>query len=380
MISLIDLDVKNKTTLLSNLSFDHPLSDLEIGELINLLSSPMNLSQIYFKDDIDIKSIEQVKLLLEGMPTIDDTKIEKYILKDISANDELQLSKLNFLNIETWNIAYSKEKNRYAITTLAKYNKIKEWFNNAKIDVEGMTLFDKMLYLYDKVKLLEYDSSKKYERLPEIIEEEKANSYGYNLIFKELLNVCQIKSSMGCIKVDGEIGYVTIAMLKDDNFNGIYVFDPSSDTISKDQYKNNLARRINYNFFSITLDKLLSQKGNVEPQGILKVFSSDNIEEFNYLLARYNEKNSCNDIQTYKESFNLDEKNIYEYLHNSVPLQKELICSKVINRVENNDISGMEDDLLNKTIADNYYIRDEELFDTLKVKTQRKLLDMDNLG
>lgn len=375
MISLMDLDVKNKTTLLSNLSFDRPLSDLELGELINLLSSSINLSQVYFKEDIDIKSIEKVKLLLEGLPTVDDSKIEKYILKDISSSDENELANLSFLNIETWNIAYSKEKNRYSITTLAKYKKIKEWFSEARVNVEDKPLFDKILYLYDRVKLLEYASSKKYERLPEIIENSKANSYGYNLLFKELLNVCGIKASMGCVKVDGEISYVTLAILEDDDFSGIYVFDPSSDTISKDQYKNNLARRINYNFFGITLDKLLSQKGNIEPQGILRVFSSSDMEEFDYLLARYNEKNSCNDINAYKQSFGLNEKAIYDALHSSIPVSSEIICSRVINRLESVEPQGIEREFLNKTITDNYYMRDEELFDGLRNKTQKKKHD-----
>lgn len=382
MVKLMDLNIENKTKLLSNLSFDHPLSDSELSDLINLLASPINLSQIYFKDDIDIASIEKVKLLLEGLPTIDDAKIEKYILKKIDENDDMILSNMSFLNIDTWNIAYSKDENRCSITTMAKYRKIKEWFNESRCLKNSENNFNEVLKMYDRVKLFDYDGKSKYGRLPEIISEGKANSYGYNLLFKELLNMNNVPAILVKVNVDNEINYVTLAHLKDkeNDIDGLYIFDPSSDTISKDQYRNNLARRINYNFFGIKLDKFLKQKSNIKEEGILKVLTAPNSFEFEYLLTQYNERNGCNEIREIERVFKTKPKDFYNKLHDTMEIESDIMFGKISNRLAQYNIAGIDKDLFDKTVIENYMLRDNELFKTVHSKNQIKYYDKTSLG
>ena len=169
MVGATDLDISNKISLLSNLSFDHPLTDAEFYDLEQLLSSSVLLSQVYFKDNIDIASIDKVKSLLELLPNIDDSKVEKYIMKTITNLEREQLDNMNFANIDTWNIAYLIEGNKYEITSLTKYRIVNEWFNQVLEEMdskEGLSLLDKICYLYNRVKMFYYDASVKYHRLP----------------------------------------------------------------------------------------------------------------------------------------------------------------------------------------------------------------------
>ena len=136
MIDVMDLNIQNKRILLSNLSFDHPLTFPEINDLINMLSAGTLIGQVYFKDSVDIGSIEQVKLLLEGFPNIDDSRIEKYIMKSIDDREKAILCNMNFQNIDTWNVAYSVDNNKFSITSLSKYRIIDEWFSTTIKEME----------------------------------------------------------------------------------------------------------------------------------------------------------------------------------------------------------------------------------------------------
>ena len=277
MIDVMDLNIQHKSILLSNLSFDHPLTLSEINDLINMLSSGVAIGQIYFKDSIDIGSIEQIKLLLEGLPNIDDSKIEKYIMKSIDGSEKEILDNMSFQNIDTWNIAYAVDKNKFSITSLSKYRIIDEWFSTTIKEMEESELseFEKICYLYDKVKLFQMDSSNKYSRLPEILSLGMANSYGYNLVFKELLSLCGIPCFNDKYSLDNEEGYITVASVDDEKYDihGIYLFEPSMDSISKDMYKHGIARRMNYNFFGVPLQKMSKLNGHLEFGKVLKLLS-----------------------------------------------------------------------------------------------------------
>lgn len=376
MMNMIDLNLNSRIVPISNLSFDHPLSDLEMNGLIETLSAPIALAQVYFKDDVDIDSIEKVKLLLEGLPNIDDAKIEKYIMKDIDNHEKEKINNMSFINIDTWNVAYSKEKNRYSITSLAKYRMVNEWIDRVieEVNNPSFSLMDKVCSLYDKVKLLEYDSRAKYGRIPEIICDGKANSYGYNLLFKELLYICDIPAKIEKFKIDDEDNFITMVVINDDKYeiDGVYFFDPSSDTISHDQYKNNLAKRINYNFFAMTMDKLKSLKYDVKYFGILKALSSVDEIEFRYYLDNYRERNNDEEIENVEKVFGIDIENFYLKTINSNKVSGDKICTILAERVDNFPQNIVDKKFMIKTISDNYEIRDSELFGQYNVKLMSK--------
>jgi len=369
------MSVKNKTMLLSNLSFDHPLFSNEINDLINLLSSGVRIGQIYFKDDIDMDSIEKVKLLLEGLPNIEDEKIEKYIMKSITEDEKKQLDRMTFQNIDTWNIAYSIENNRFSVTSLSKYRLIDEWFDNTiKNMPDNLSQLEKICFIYDKVKLFEFDDNVKYGRLPEIISSGSANSYGYNLIFKELLSMCKVPSIIESYEIDGEKNFITIAEIDDTkyNVNGIYLFDASMDTISKDQYRHGLARRMNYNFFSITTNKLANLNGQVIPHGLLKSLMSNDELEYKHYLNRYNRKYGDVGITQMKSVFKSDMDDIFFKTSSSKEIPDEIIFEIFSNRVDSFTRKKEERETIKKTLISNYMDREDELFSFKSVKQLSK--------
>lgn len=369
------IDLNNKNVLLSNLSFDHPLTSIEVNDLINILSSPILLGQVYFRGDIDIKSIEKIKLLLEGMPNIDDSKVEKYIMKSIDTSEKEKINNMNFLNIDTWNIAYSVGVNQFSITSLSKYRLINEWFNSTIKEMnDDFSPMEKICCLYDKVKLFEYSEEKKYGRVPEIISENKANSYGYNLLFKELLTILDIPAIIESYETDDGINYVTLAKIKDSkhDIDGVYLFDPSSDTILKDQYKNNLARRMNYNFFAITLDKLRSLRGNVKPNGLLKPLMSINEEEYKFYLDKYMKRHTIKECSEIEKKFDMPIDQIYLKILNSMNLNDDIRFEIINCRIDEFSQNIKNKDAIKKTLFDNYIDRDRELFEQNSVKLKSK--------
>lgn len=375
MIDIMGLNLENRTALLSSLSFDHPLTNVELNNLIHTLSVPSNLTQIYFKDDIDIDSIEKIKLLLEGLPNVDDSKIEKYIMIRLDDHKKKCLDDMNFSNISTWNIAYSIDDNKYSITSLAKYRLLNKWLNDIVDEVGNLsTTMDKLCYLYDKVKMLEYNSDGKYERLPEIISDRQANSYGYNLVFKELLSICSIPAKVeNYVTAEGD-NFVTIVLVNDseNNLSNVYLFDPSSDTIPKSQYKNSLARRMNYNFFAITMDKLKTLKGGIKARGLLQVLSASSDSEYAYYLNRYNKRQVKKESSYIETLFGIDMYSLYLKTVNSTNLDIELMNHIFANRVDTYTNDNSSKDVITKTIMTNYIDRDKELFNRKSVKQMSK--------
>ena len=368
MIGNVGLNDNKSVIMMSNLSFDHPLSNIELLDLQNLLISGIPLGQIYFKDNVDINTIEKIKLLLEGLPNVNDASIDKYIMKDINDSEKELLTSMNFINIDSWNISYLKEGNKYSITSLSKYRKIEEWLEQVIYDTcdENLSQLEKVCLLYDKVKMLEFDTNHRYDRIPEIIEDGKATSYGYNLVFKELLMRCSIPSVISKISNEEDDNYITLALINDEKhgINGLYTFDPSMDTIFKDQYKNNLARKMNYNFFCVNMDQLQNIYLKRNMYGILKILSSDDLDEFKHWKNLYESKNENEELDKVKATFGMSIDDIYSKSVNTNTITKSLekYPDNVINK-----------EWLKKAISDNYHTRNSELFSNEYVKKKHKV-------
>ena len=376
MIDVMDLNIQHKSILLSNLSFDHPLTFAEINDLINMISSGVAIGQIYFKDNIDIGSIEQIKLLLEGLPNIDDSKIEKYIMKSIDGNEKEILDNMTFQNIDTWNIAYSVDNNKFSITSLSKYRIIDEWFSTTikEMGESELSTLEKVCYLYDKVKLFQMDSSSKCSRLPEILSLGVANSYGYNLVFKELLSLCGIPCFNDKYSLDNEEGYITVASVDDEKYDihGIYLFEPSMDSISKDMYKHGIARRMNYNFFAAPLQKMSKLNGDIEFGNILKLLSLEDEMEFKYHMDKHKKKREGKDILDIENTFEISFFDIYSIIHSTGEIDIDTFSRLFNSRLDSYTKNSEERDTLKRTIISNYKDRESELFISENVKIMSK--------
>lgn len=358
-----------------NLSFDHPLTPLEIDEFKSMIFSLNNLSQIYFKGNIDIKSIETIKNLLSISGYVDDKMIEKCVAVMLSRKDLDALLNSSYENPSTWQVAYDVEDNNYMIADIPKCRSFFSYIDRIKLlaKKENLSQFEIVLRVYDIIKLLEYDNSDmsdKVDLLPEIVRDGKASSFGFNKLFSYILTEFGINSFVGCEKsFSGIESFITAVEIKDDKYgiDGIYLFDPSMDSLSKDIYKSDDIRMINYNYFGLRFSDI---DYSICKDSLSGVFGILSIDDFDYSNER---RNSCKDATT-KKSFDLLEKtfglsyrDLYGRIKNSalIPFDSiELAISNIYG--ENKNVPNYKE-----LVKENYFSRKSELFNP----TTNELLD-----
>jgi len=368
----LKLEKKQMLSNYTTLCFDHPLTMQEYNNLLETLTEPkLNLTQVYFKENVNIETIETIKLLLEGLPNLENKKIEKYIMKTFEKDDLHQILSMNFDDIDNWNIAYEQDKNCFSVTSMTKFKKTYEWFDNVLLEsVCSDDILDKICFLYDKVKMFDYNDDAKYKRLPEIIIEQRANSLGYSVVFEKLLSLCGIHSVI--IPMLGD-DYVVLAEIKDaeHNINGIYLFEPSSDTIAKNMYKNGLARKINYNFFAVTLDKYKTSVTKPLKLGLAKILTSETKQDFEHNLSLYREKNGHNELNKIENKLERKIGEIYININNSMAIEPNYLLKTIIKRIDEYPDCLTNGVNIEKTIEENYLAREKELFLHEYVKLQK---------
>lgn len=358
-----------------NLSFDHPLTPLEIDEFKSMIFSLNNLSQIYFKGNIDIKSIETIKNLLSISGYVDDKMIEKCVAVMLPRKDLDALLNSSYENPSTWQVAYDVEDNNYMIADIPKCRSFFSYIDRIKLlaKKENLSQFEIVLRVYDIIKLLEYDNSDmsdKVDLLPEIVRDGKASSFGFNKLFSYILTEFGINSFVGCEKsFSGIESFITAVEIKDDKYgiDGIYLFDPSMDSLSKDIYKSDDIRMINYNYFGLRFSDI---DYSICKDSLSGVFGILSIDDFDYSNER---RNSCKDATT-KKSFDLLEKtfglsyrDLYGRIKNSalIPFDSiELAISNIYG--ENKNVPNYKE-----LVKENYFSRKSELFNP----TTNELLD-----
>lgn len=369
---MIDIDedrvVKILIPAVSILSYDHPLSNDELEELINLLFAKNYISQIYFKGDIDFLSIERVKYLLKSSPFVDDSKVTKYILKNLTSSEKEQLLSTYYKYPDTWNIAYSIDDNRYSISTISSFRQMNEYFQQitSYINSDDMSNLDRALYIYDKVKILEPDNKSENNRLPEIICSKKTNSYGYNLLLKELFLLAGFKSCIFNIGTGNNEKWLTLLELKDgeNDIDDFYFFDAWSDSVPKGRYDDPFYRIINYNFFAMNIDKVKKCQKLDEPDGVLNLFFTKNKQEYLQQKGHFISKYGDLEINKIESIFNCSLDNMFERI-NGTPL---ISLDNFISSVENNIVNELtfldKKEGANTEITSNYVNRERKFFNT----------------
>lgn len=352
----------------TNLDFRTSLSKDDLEEVKRLLFSMNTLMQVTFKDGVNVEDVENVKHLIELSPMCDDRKIEKMILKKNNPVEIKKLLAMPFVNPDTWHIAYDVKDETYMITTLPNYRVMEEYINIVLSCInDDMTLLEKIKEVYDFVKLLEYDINGSY-RIPDITNSRKTNSLGFNLIFKEILNRIGINSYVGEISRSGVLEYLTIIDIEDSKYelSGIYVFDPSSDSIPKEMYKSDAIRKVNYNFFCLTLSQIINTKEEDKLLGVLNLLNGDSLEYFSRKIDSKEKKNL-------EESFACDYKKVFERVKNTKKFNEDKLLEFLINTIHKEDFLG-----LNRNISDllsnNYTLRKKELF------KEEKKIELDKIS
>ena len=322
-----------------------------------------NLNQIYFKESIDISSIEQIKSLLENNSSIDDSKIEKYILIDCSEKLLKQLLDINYLNPDTWKITYVRTDENKEIYSITERRKITEYFNNflKEKNMEELSQLEQICLIYDHVKLLDYKEEK--NNLLEIIEQEATNSYGYNLLFQELLNKVKIKSYIEKVKTNEETRVISVIKIDDDKYgiHGVYLFDPYSDSLPKEKYSKNDIRRVNYNYFCMSFHSLNKTVYDEDLSGICKYFLApkqsiflDHVDE----IRLFDEK----DIAKFNNIFTNDYSNLYQKINDTKDIGEDVLFEVIEYILKLDHYLSFDNITTINLIKKNYYVKKEEMY------------------
>lgn len=350
---------------IQTLSFDHPLTSSDLDEFKAIIFSLNNLSQIYFKDKIDLESIDKIKNLLSISGYVDDSKIEKYVVSDLSLENMEKLLGASYDNPTTWQVAYTKEDNNYVLADIPKCRELYSFLDRVKLIVkkEELTPFEVVLRVYDIVKSLEYDNSdilESIDLLPDIIKEKKASSLGFNKLFSFVLSELGYKTFLGSEKSSSGMDLaITAVDIKDTKYqiDGIYLFDPSMDSLSKDIYEKEEIRMINYNYFGLKFSDIGYSTYGDFLSGAFGVLA---IDDYDYSLEKRESKdrNLNKELKRMEEVFGLSYQELYKRVNDIKAISYENID------LAHQNIYGENKKIPNYRllIKENYYTRKSQLF------------------
>ena len=336
-----------------NLSIDHSLTIPEIEKCKDLIFSPNNLQQIYFKDKCDSKTIEVIKSLLAISDYIDDSKIEKYILIDLNQEEKEKILSDVYENPSTWQLPYELDDDRFALTDVPTYRTMNLFIS--KLLNKELSCIEQIMRIYDGIKIMDFESNDNHDLLTEIIMKKKTNSYGMNKLFSYILNVLGYSTFMG---VTDKGDFITLVDVKDEKYNvdGIYAFDPSMDNLSKEDYSKESVRRINYNFFGNNLDSLNRVTYGERPSGILAIVSIDDRDFSIEKIDNIRDSRMLKEKERFLNAFNMNYRELYDRIHSTKRIDVDTIISIVDvlykDKKENYDY----------VLKENFLSRKKELF------------------
>ena len=336
-----------------NLSIDHSLTSKEIERYKDLIFSPNSLQQIYFKGNCDLKTIEVIKSLLTISEYVDDSKIDKYILLDLDTEKKNKILDDVYEHPDKWQLPYETEDDCFTLTDIPTYRTMNQYINKL-IDKE-LSPIEQVMKIYDQVKLMDFEANDSMDLLTDIIMKKKTNSYGMNKLFSYVLNLLGYNTIMGVTEKNDFFTFVDIKDSKYD-LDGIYVFDPSMDYLSREDYSKDSVRRINYNYFGNTLDSLNRVVYDEKPVGILAILSIDD-KDFSVEKAENIKSNKLlREKEKILKTFNLDYKGLYDRINNTKRIDVDKIIS--INDV----LYDEKKENYNHVLKENYLTRKKELF------------------
>ncbi|MBR4672705.1 MAG: hypothetical protein IKO78_05875 [Bacilli bacterium] len=352
-----------------NLVIDHSFSSEELESYKDLIFSPNSLQQIYFKGSCGLDTIELVKNLLTISEYIDDRKVEKYLLVDLSPQDVKTFLTFSFENPSTWKVPYQKVDDTYKLTDIPRFRTLQSYIR--KLDDRNLSAVEQIMKIYDEVKLMEYVDTKDIDQLPEIVSKRQTNSYGFNALFTHILRTLGYNAFVGKTESDDGISYISVVEVVDPiyHLDGIYFFDPSMDSLSKEKYEDNTVRRMNYNFFMCPLSLIKRNKFNERFVGALSLLEISDLKYSEEKRDVCKDKKSLKELSLILKAFNRTYENLHNRLKRSKPISIDMII-KIAEKLYGDKHSGV--------VRDNYILRKEELFDKDTEEELNEFLEDEN--
>lgn len=341
---------------ITNMDFRTALSEDDLEEVKRMLCSINTLMQVTFKDGVRVKDIENIKHVLELSPMCNDSKVEKMILRSNTPEEVKELLAMPFLNPDTWHLSYQIKDGTYMITTLPNYRIMEEYINIVLSCVKDeMSILEKIKEVYDFIKLLEFDENGS-TRIPDIIINRKTNSLGFSLLFSEILKRIGINSYISEVDRENKREYITLIDIEDEKYGatGIYCFDPASDSIPRDVYKSDAIRKVNYNYFALTLDQVVDTKFADKLGNTLALLVADSLEFSSRKIDSKTKKKL-------EEVFDCCYYDLYEKIKKTKRIDEEKLLNLFISTVHDEDFLGLNRNV-NELLRNNYTLRKKEIF------------------
>lgn len=345
-----------------NLSIDHSLSLDEIEEYKDLIFSPNSISQIYFKKGTDKESVELVKNLLSISDYIVDENVEKYVLVDMDKKELEDFLNSSYENPSTWSLPYENNNSSFSMVDIPMFRVLVSYIKS--LENENLSPLEMVMKVYDRVKMFDYSSKTEERKLPDIIRTRTANQKEYNELFSYILNYMGFKTFIGTVKSkDGRTSLITLVDIKDSKhqIDGIYLFDPSMDSLSKEDYKDEEIRKMNYNFFGLNVCLINKSKYEDTLSNVLALIALDNYDYSYDKINSTENKELLKEIKNILSTFNLSYKELYERLRSSLSID----CDKIVE--VNNIIKPVDHEIEKRRshfIKENYKLRKKELFES----------------
>lgn len=345
-----------------NLSIDHSLSLDEIEKYKDLIFSPNSISQIYFKKGTDKESVELVKNLLSISDYVVDENVEKYVLVDMDKKELEDFLNSSYENPLTWSLPYENNNSSFSMVDIPMYRVLVSYIKS--LENENLSPLEMVMKVYDRVKMFDYSSETEERKLPDIIRTRTANQKEYNELFSYILNYMGFKTFIGTVKSkDGRTSLITLVDIKDSKHqtDGIYLFDPSMDSLSKEDYKDEEIRKMNYNFFGLNVCLINKSKYEDTLSNVLALIALDNYDYSYDKINTTENKELLKEIKNILKDFNLSYKELYERIRSSISID----CDKIVE--VNNIIKPVDPEIEKRRshfIRENYKLRKKELFES----------------
>ena len=350
------------------LTFEHPLTMEEKEKIVYEIMGNNQLKQVYFVDDVDIETIEFVKLLLEYSADVMDEHIEKAILMRNNNAIITDILNMSFKNPDTWFVSFKNNGVSYEVVDIPSLRVMEKYLGHAKDKIENRASsnLEKILLAYDLVKLLDYSNVDDLSSIPVIIKNRVANSKGFNLLLNTILNRLGIRSYMGEIISNGDTSYITLVNVEDEKYSidGMYLFEPASDNLPLKKYKDNGVRRLNYNFFGLSIDSFSDLKTGDELTGILSVLAIQSDVFRHQRMDILSKRDNGISKRAIEESLGISIDEIYNKCFNAKLIGIDIIREVIASICYVNDYTENKELDIMSIIKNNYENREQELFES----------------